>query len=52
MQQDHPNGCLDTVILGPQTDPARDRCHCQQDRARRLGHAGPSRRLPSLGKGL
>ena len=48
----HPNRGLGTVAPGAQADPARHRCHRQQDRAHRLGHAGATRRLPSLRNGL
>ena len=39
--QRHPNRCLGTVTPRAKTDPARDHCHRQQDRAHRMGHAGP-----------
>ena len=48
----HPNRCLGEIPPGAQTDPARHRCHCQQDRAHRLGPAGAPGRLPSLHNGL
>jgi hypothetical protein len=44
----HLNCCLGKVTHGAQTDPARYRCHRQQDRTHCLGHAGASRELPIL----